>query len=103
MKINGVTRADILKRAWQLRRRGRYGEFGPCLSMAWSEAKSGYFHDWVHLPIRIRYEEPEKHLEGLKKARMCLDMKDRWNQDDYAQIRAYDNEISQIERALVDV
>jgi len=100
VKIYGVTRSEIMTRAWTIRHREQYRKFGTCLSMAWDEARDGRLVNWHHLPMEARFPMPEERIEDLKREMFMLEMQDNWGVVGLERMRSLRQEVSQLERMV---
>jgi hypothetical protein len=97
MTINGVTRSDIMKRAWQIRWAQPYRTFGQCLSMAWREAKEALLVNWTHLPLELRYPMPVESITALKREIFMHEMMDNWGVEGLNKLHSMQAEMRQLE------
>lgn len=89
--VFGVTRAQIMRRAWQLAKMNRQcfdhsgaEHFTHWLRFAWREARTGQTKFWQPLPL----------VEQLRRSIIELDMKDRWSKADYAYRAALSDQLA---------
>ncbi len=101
MKIYGVTRSEIMTRAWAIRHREHYRKFGTCLSMAWGEARDGRLVNWHHLPMEARFPMPEERIEDLKRELFMMEMQTRLGVHSLKQMRNIRTKITQLEKMVV--
>ena len=90
--IYGVTKSQLMTRAWELARRTRRTlaaslktDFGRWLAFAWAEAREGELQFW---PMNANPRASLQHEID------CLNGKDRWSADDYQIMRALSAELT---------
>jgi hypothetical protein len=93
-RVFGVTRSQLMARAWQLARFNKRAAtsslkdgFGRWLSAAWAEAREGNTAFWsVHFSRR----------DALQAEIDCLGAKDRWSDADYQTMHDLSAELRQV-------
>ncbi len=89
--IFGVTRSQIMRRAWQLAKLNRRHagdsprlRFAEMLSLAWREARTGQTKFWQPVPL----------VEQLRRSIIEHDAKDQWSKADYAHRAALSDQLA---------